>query len=458
LGQKVDYFDSHESFAHDYFFIDERRISMKLFGTALTNNQGHLEIGGIDTIELVKQYQTPLYVMDEEQIRQNCRLFKNEFTSEDVETEVIYASKAFLTLAMCNLIDEEGLSLDVVSGGELFTALKANFPPKRIYFHGNNKSDEELKMAVKAQIGRIIIDNVDEIGRLEMISQELNQVASVMLRVNPGIEAHTHEYISTTKNDSKFGESIFDEQIFEIINRIDASPWLDFKGIHSHIGSQIFEEASFYNQINVMMTFVKTVFENTRVSIDELNLGGGFGIYYVEGDAPIRLNEFFKRMLEQVKEIAVRYHVKAPKVLIEPGRAIVANTGTTLYTIGSTKKTYGGKNYIFVDGSMADHIRTALYQAEYEAGLANRMQDGNEEIYTITGKCCESGDLIIKSINLPKPVKGDILAVSSTGAYHYSMASNYNRLLKPAVVFVNNGNSRLVVKRETYDDLIRNDI
>ncbi len=431
---------------------------MKLFGTTIINEKGHLEIGGCCTMELVKKYQTPLYVMDEAHIRNQCRLFKESFISDKVDTEVIYASKAFLNLAMCKLINEEGLSLDVVSGGELYTALKAHFPVERIYFHGNNKTEEELHMAVKHDIGTIVLDNQYEAHLLSEICEKHHKHINVLLRVNPGIEAHTHEYISTTKNDSKFGESIFSEATFELIKWIDDHEFLNFRGLHSHIGSQIFERESFYRQLGIMMTYIKTVKQNVNVCIDELNLGGGFGIYYVDGDTPFDINIFLKELLEKVENDASGLNIPIPKILIEPGRAIVANSGTTLYKVGSTKKTYGGKHYVFVDGSMADHIRTALYDADYEAVLANRMNDEIEENYTVTGKCCESGDILVKTAKLPKPNPKDILAVFSTGAYHYSMSSNYNLMTRPAVIFVKDGSSRVVVKRETYTDLLRNNI
>jgi len=431
---------------------------MKLFGSAIVNELGHLEIGGCSTTDLVKQYGTPLYVMDEAHIRQQCQLFNKSFSSERIKTEVLYASKAFLTIAMCKLIKEENLSLDVVSGGELYTALKANFPVEKIYFHGNNKTNSELEMAVKNNVGTIIVDNLNEANLLASICQSYDKQMNVLLRVNPGIEAHTHEYISTTKNDSKFGESIFSEDTFNIIKSIDDSQYLNFRGFHSHIGSQIFEAESFYRQVAIMMTYLKTVKRNVDVETHELNLGGGFGIYYVEGDTPIDLKTFLQELLERVENDAVGLNIPIPKVLIEPGRAIVGNSGVTLYTVGSTKTTFGQKKYVFVDGSMADNIRTALYDAKYEAALANRMNDCCEEVYTVTGKCCESGDILVKSALLPIPNKDDILTVFSTGAYNYSMSSNYNHLTRPAVVFVKDGFARIVVKRQTYEDLIRNDI
>lgn len=430
---------------------------MKLFGTMRINEKNHLEIGGIDTTELAKHFGTPLYVMDETLIRNNCRLFQSIFRKEGIQTEVVYASKAFCTLYMCRLIHEEGLALDVVSGGELYTALKAGFPTNRIYFHGNNKSDDELKMAIDASIGRIIIDNQDEMQRLEALCGLYKKRMDVLLRINPGIEAHTHEYISTTHNDSKFGESIFNPTIYGLIQRLATSPYLNFRGLHYHIGSQIFDESAYFRSVEVVITFIKTIKQNIGIDIEELNLGGGFGISYTDTDDPIDLSSFLKRYLDYIEHLVSSLGLAMPKLYIEPGRAIVGNAGITLYTIGSTKRTYGGKHYIFVDGGLHDHLRTALYGADYTGILANRARDERINSFTVTGKSCESGDLIIKSIQLPLPERGDLLAVFSTGAYHYSMASNYNRMLRPAVVFVKDGQAKLVVKRETYDDLIRNE-
>ncbi|QQY79822.1 diaminopimelate decarboxylase [Keratinibaculum paraultunense] len=431
---------------------------MKLFGTMKINELGHLEIGKCDSTDLVKKYGTPLYVMDETLIRDNCKLFKTNFTSKNIQTEIIYASKAFLTLAMCTLINEEGLSLDVVSGGELYTAIKANFPTHKIYMHGNNKTKEELTMAIKTGIGRIIVDNKCELDLIENICKAYNKKISILLRVNPGIETNTHEYIKTTKNSSKFGISIFDKDIFNIVNKLNSNKYIDFKGFHSHIGSQILNEESFYEEINVMMNFIKEVSEKCGTTIQELNLGGGFGVYYSKKDRPINLKNLLKNMLDKIKSKADEFKLPYPKIMIEPGRSIVANAGTTLYQVGCTKKTHSGKHYVFVDGGMNDNPRTALYNAQYEAAIANRMNDEKEGIYTITGRCCESGDIIAKDISLPHPNIGDIIAVSTTGAYNYSMASNYNRLPRPSVIFVKNGNSKCIVRRETYEDIIKNDL
>ncbi|AKN30444.1 diaminopimelate decarboxylase [Clostridium carboxidivorans P7] len=431
---------------------------MKLFGTMNVNSKGHLEIGKCDTTELAKEFGTPLYVVDEDLVRSTCREFKDNFEIEGIESEVIYASKAFLNLAIAKVICEEGLSLDVVSGGELYTALKANFPVSRIYMHGNNKTEGELSMAIEAGIGRIVVDNRNELEVIEYLCKSLNKKVDVLLRVNPGIEAHTHEYIQTSKNDSKFGESIFDEDMCKIINRFQNSESVNFKGFHCHIGSQIFEEKSFYSEVSDMIKFLEKIKNQCGFSTEELNLGGGFGVYYSEGDKPVNLKSCLKNMLSILKEESQKSGLNIKKVMIEPGRSIIANAGTTLYNVGGTKKTYGGKQYIFIDGGMADNPRTALYDAKYEAVVANKVNSENSEIYTIAGKCCESGDIIIKEIELPEVERGDIMAVLTTGAYNYSMSSNYNRIPKPAVVFVKEGEAKIAVKRETYEDIIRNDI
>ncbi len=431
---------------------------MKLFGTMKANEKGHLEIGKCDTTELAKEFGTPLYVVDEDLVRSTCREFKENFEIESINTEVIYASKAFLNLAICKVICEEGLSLDVVSGGELYTALKMNFPVNKIYMHGNNKTEDELTMAIEAGIGTIVVDNREELELLEYLCNDLDKKIDVLLRVNPGIEAHTHEYIQTSKNDSKFGESIFDENINEIIGRFQRSKRVNLKGFHCHIGSQIFEEKSFYLEVSAMVKFLARIKNQCGFNTQELNLGGGFGVYYSEGDKPVNLKNCLKNMLLTLKDEAEKLDLDIKKVMIEPGRSIIANAGTTLYKAGGTKKTYGGKQYVFIDGGMADNPRTALYDAKYEAVVANKVNFENKEVYTVGGKCCESGDVIIKEIELPKVEREDILAVLSTGAYNYSMSSNYNRIPKPAVVFVKDGEAKLAVKRETYEDIIRNDI
>lgn len=429
---------------------------MKLFGTQKIM-EDTLHIGGVSVKDLAEKYGTPLYVMDEEEIRSKAKVFREGFMHPEIETEVIYASKAFMTKSMAKLIHEEGLSLDVVSGGELYTALSAGYPAEKIYFHGNNKSVEEIELAIESRVGTIMVDNRDEMNRIIQTLTGSGRSQRVILRVNPGIEAHTHEYISTTKNDSKFGVSIFSKDTVTLIKEMEDSQYIDFRGIHCHIGSQIFEEESFEKAAEMMVEYMAAL-RDKGIFIKELNLGGGFGVQYVTEDTPMNYQGFLPGILDKMISLSTHHKLTPPKMIIEPGRALVANAGITLYKVGGTKKTFSGKNYVFVDGSMADHIRTALYDASYTAHLAERMNEEALCSYTVTGKACESGDIIIKNITLPEPKTGDLMAVLSTGAYHYSMASNYNRLTKPPVVFVRNGKSRLVVKRESYEDLIRNDV
>lgn len=430
---------------------------MKLHGTMKINKQGHLSIGKCDVLDLVKEYGTPLYVMDEEHIREICRDYYNSFTGKYANTEVIYASKAFQSLAMVKIIEQEGLGLDVVSGGELYTALKAGFPAEKIYFHGNNKSLEEMEYALQSGIGRIVVDNFWELDILNKLAARMGTPVKILLRITPGIEAHTHEYIQTGQIDSKFGMAIVTGQAAEIIKEAAHLPYIDLRGIHCHIGSQIFEIESFRHAAGIMMDFIKSVKEDLGVIIHELNVGGGFGIYYREGDTPAPISKFAQVIMKTIQEKALELGLQVPKIIVEPGRSIVGTAGTTLYTIGSIKNITGVRKYVAVDGGMGDNPRPALYQAKYEAMLANKANDAQEELVSITGKCCESGDMLIWDIELPKIESGDILAVSSTGAYNYSMSSNYNRLPRPAVVLVNKGQADIIVNRETYADLIRND-
>jgi len=416
-----------------------------------------LYISNVSAIQLAETFKTPLYVMDEEEIRSKCKLFRTYFKHDFVESEVIYASKAFLNIEMVKLINEEGLSLDCVSDGELYTANYSKFPMEKVYFHGNNKSIEELVMAFNYKVGVIVIDNYEEYKKtINIIPKNIKQ--KVLLRINPGIEAHTHEYIQTTSNTSKFGVSIFDDNTLNLIESLSKHENIDFRGFHAHIGSQILDENSFFLAAKSILDYCKKVYDIKNIIINEVNLGGGFGAKYTDEDQVFDLKTFLPKLLDSVYLYSKNLNIKTPKILIEPGRSIVAEAGYTLYRIGGIKETYGKKNYLFVDGSIADHIRTALYQAKYDAVIANKVNDKKEMNFTVTGRACESGDIIIKDILLPKPIENDILVVKTTGAYHYSMSSNYNRLLKPAVVFVNQGVSKIVVKRETFEDLIRNDV
>jgi len=428
---------------------------MKLLGTQKVNDRGILTIGGVDVVTLKNMYQTPLYVMDQALIEENIEAFKSVFQSEHIKTEIIYASKAFLNIAMIQLINRYHLSLDVVSGGELFTAIQANFPMENVYFHGNNKSIEELELAIKHQVGTIIIDNHQELE--DIISLSSKQNLNLMVRLNPGVDADTHEYIKTTKNDSKFGLSIFDPNTIELILKIQKHQNLNYKGFHVHIGSQLSDIKPYFDTLKAILDFIKTLDNTHHITTERLNIGGGFGVSYLEDD-PILDKNLLKSLIDYTYKTAISLNIQLPTLMIEPGRSIVGQSGTTLYTIGSTKKTQSGKSFLFVDGSMADHMRTALYQAKYRGYIANRMNDLPTTNYTVAGKACESGDIIIKDIQLPEPKPKDLFCVFVTGAYHYSMASHYNRLTKPAVVFVKNGKSVVAVKRETYQDLISQDV
>lgn len=429
---------------------------MRYFGT-MKNNGGILEIGGISIEKLAKEYKTPLYIMDLSLIEENIKKYKENFKSSMFDTEVVYASKAFLSKGICQIINKYGLSIDAVSGGELYTIKSSGFPMERAHMHGNNKSIEELNMCVDYKIGSIIIDNVEEINVLSEVLKNKNAKMKVMLRVNVGIDAHTHEYIKTSKHSSKFGESIFDENIVNIIKKISDDKNMELLGFHCHIGSQIFDTKAFHEAVEVMLKFLKDISEKLNITIPEINLGGGFGVYYSGEDVEIKIDEFMKSIISHIEKTVAQEKIDLKKVSIEPGRSIIGNAGSTLYTVGETKKTYGGEKYVFIDGGMADNIRPALYQAEYEAIIANKLDEEPTEIVTIAGKCCESGDVIGKNMKLGKAKMGDYILVPTTGAYGYTMSSNYNKLVRPAVVFVKNGKSYVSIKRESYDDLIKND-
>jgi diaminopimelate decarboxylase len=431
---------------------------MYLHGTSQINEQGHLEIGGVDTTELAKSFGTPLYIMDEAWIRTQCRSFMDAFRRSGLSFQVAYASKAFCTVAMCRLIEEEGLSLDVVSSGELYTALEAGFPVERIHFHGNNKTPEEIEMALNAKIGCFVVDNFSELYLLQAMAKEQGVIAKVLLRITPGIEAHTHEFIQTGQEDSKFGFDLISGQAKQAVELTIESSALALLGVHSHIGSQIFEVEGFRLAVQKIVQFALEIREACHHEFEVLNVGGGFGIRYTEEDAPIPAGQHVDALVDAIKSGLAPYGYTLPEIWIEPGRSIVGEAGTTLYTVGSVKDIPGIRKYVSVDGGMTDNPRPALYEAKYEAMLANRAEDANEEIVSIAGKCCESGDMLIWDLELPRVQSGDLLAVSCTGAYNYSMASNYNRIRRPAVVFVQNGQADLVVRRESYEDLIGNDL
>lgn len=431
---------------------------MYLYGTTGVNQKGHLEIGGVDAVELANKYGTPLYVYDVALIRERARGFQQTFEEEKIKAQVAYASKAFSTIAMVQLAEEQGLSLDVVSGGELYTAVTAGFPVEKIHFHGNNKSREELKMALELGIGCIVVDNFYELDLLKAICTETNKEVKILLRVTPGIEAHTHDYILTGQEDSKFGFDLQNGQAEKALKEALKFNLFEVLGLHCHIGSQIFDTTGFL--LATEKIFEKLTAWKNDISFEAkvLNLGGGFGIRYTKEDEPIQPSQYVKEIIGEVKKWTAHYSMMMPEIWIEPGRSLVGDAGTTLYRVGSRKEVPGVRKYLAVDGGMSDNIRPALYQAKYEAVLANRPLAAVKETVSIAGKCCESGDMLIWDLPLPETGGEDILAVFCTGAYGYSMANNYNRLPRPAVVFVENGEDRLVVKRESYEDLVRLDV
>lgn len=423
------------------------------------NEKGHLTIGGCDTAELAKKYGTPYICYDEAQIRKNCRDFvKSIEENYDGHGLVCYASKAFSCLEMCRICKEEKMGLDVVSGGEIYTAVKAGFPADRICFHGNNKTIDELTMALDNNIGRIIVDNIEELKTLSTLAAKTNKTAKIMFRIKPGIDAHTHSFIRTGQIDSKFGFALeTGEAMAAVLLALDSKN-IELCGVHCHIGSQIFDIDPFCLAAQVMIDFIADVKEKTGYEIPELNLGGGFGIKYTEKDKPEGFSEYMKKVAVVVKDEAKKKGIKLPFIIIEPGRSVVGAEGTTVYTVGAVKTIPNIRTYVSVNGGMTDNPRYILYQSEYEVICANKANAPKTEKVTIAGKCCESGDLIQENVDIQKVEAGDLIAVFSTGAYNYSMASNYNRVLRPIVVMAKNGKSKVIINRETYEDITKNDI
>lgn len=432
---------------------------MLLYENLTINEKGHLEIGGCDTVELAKEYGTPLYVMDENLLRKNCRMYTDALKKYyDGKGMILYASKSFCTLATCKIVKEEGMGLDVVSGGELYTALKADFPMEKVYFHGNNKTEDELKLAVDSGVGRIIVDNIFELHMLNSICKEAGKTADILFRIKPGIDAHTHDFIMTGQIDSKFGVALETGEAFDIIKTAKELENVNVVGIHCHIGSQIFDISPFKSAAEIMLGFAAKIKNELGITIKELNLGGGFGIRYVPTDDPVSYDEYIKIVSDVFKETSEKLSLKMPDVLMEPGRSIVGPAGITLYKVGAVKEIPNVRTYVTVDGGMADNPRYILYDAEYDFIIANKANDKKDQIVTVAGKCCESGDLLGKDVPLSKASVGDTLAVLATGAYNYSMSSNYNRIPRPCVVMIKDGKPRVIVKRETYEDVIRNDL
>jgi len=431
---------------------------MHFYGTQSVNEQGHLTIGGVDTVDLAHTYGTPLIVYDIDLFRERAKAFKDTFEKVGIRAQVAYASKAFSSIAIYEIAEQQGLSLDVVSGGELYTAVAAGFPRNRIHFHGNNKSFTELQYAFDEKIGCIVIDNFSEIALVKEIAESRREKMNVLIRVTPGVEASTHDYITTGQEDSKFGFDLKNGQTDEAFLELYNHPYINLLGMHCHIGSQIFETDAFRLAAEVLMLKMVEWRDEHEFICTVLNLGGGFGIRYTEVDEPLEPSVYVEEMATVVLSMTRSYNYPMPEVWIEPGRSLVGDAGTTLYTAGSSKEVPGLRTYIAVDGGMSDNIRPALYGAKYTAVSANRMDEPHDDKVTIAGKCCESGDKLIEEAFLAQPVEGDIIAVFCTGAYGYSMASNYNRLPKPAIVFCEKGIDQLVVRRETYEDIVRLDI
>lgn len=420
------------------------------------NNQpnNHFHFAGQDVVKLAGTYGTPLYVVSEDMIRQRCQQVKKDFLDRYPGSRAAYASKAFLSMAMCRIVESEGLCLDVVSGGELYTAVQAGFPMDRVIFHGNNKSLEELEMAVTHRVGRVVVDHPEELQLLEAVAAEAGVAMTIQLRVVPEVEGKTHRHIMTGQKDTKFGIPLVPEIIEAAVKKAVDSPWLDLAGFHFHIGSNLFEQEVYVAAVERVMTLCHQLQERLNVTIRELNTGGGYGIRYTAGDSPHPAAYYTDAIMDTVKACADRLNLPMPQVTIEPGRWIVGEAGITLYTVGAVKTIPEVRTYVSVDGGLPDNIRPALYNAVYEAVAANKMDQPPSETVTVAGKCCETGDILIWDLKTPPLERGDLLAVLSTGAYNESMANNYNRLPRPAVVLLSGNEARLMVDRETREDLL----
>ncbi len=424
--------------------------------TTLKNDKGNLEIGGCDVVELAEKYSTPLYVIDEKTLRSICQDYKKAFEKYP-KTNMMYASKALCTSAIATILADEGFGFDTVSGGEIYTVYKAGADMSKVLFNGNNKSYDELTLALEVGVGRISIDNFFELALLNEIAQSKGIIANALLRITPGIECHTHEYIQTGHLDSKFGFDL--TQIDEAIELVQ-NEYKNIKihGLHAHIGSQIFETSIFPDEIEIMAKEISRINEKFNLELHEINIGGGLGVKYTNADVPPSTYEIAELIINKLQEVSEKYNIEPPTLFIEPGRSIISTSGVTLYSVGSSKQVPHGTKYVAIDGGMADNPRPSMYQAEYCAEVANKKETDETETVTIAGRFCESGDILIKNIELPKLEEGDILCVYNTGAYNYSMASNYNRVQKPAMVLVNNSQSDIIINRETLDDLVSHDL
>ncbi len=424
--------------------------------TTKVNDAGNLEIGGCDLVELADKYGTPLYVIDEKTLRAVCNDYKNAFAKYP-KTRMMYASKALCVCAISKILSEEGFGFDTVSAGEIYTVYKAGVDMSNVLFNGNNKSYDELSLALDLGVGRISVDNFLELALLNEIAHSKNKTVDILLRITPGIECHTHEYIQTGHLDSKFGFDLtqIDDAVELVLNEYKN---LKIHGLHAHIGSQIFETSIYPDEIEILVRELARLDEKFGLKLDEINIGGGIGVKYTEKDVPPSIYDIGSIVIQKLEEAVKKYNVDYPTLFLEPGRSIISTSGVTLYTVGSSKQVPHGKKYVAVDGGMADNPRPSMYQAEYVAEVANKKDNAEMEKVTVAGRFCESGDVLIPEIELPKLDEGDILCVYNTGAYNYSMASNYNKVSKPAMVLVNNSQSDIIINRETLDDLIANEV
>lgn len=430
-----------------------------IYDNLAVNEKGHLTFAGYDTVELAEKYGTPLYLMDEDKIRQRVREYKkamSDFMPQGSVPE--FASKAFSCRQIYRIMAEEGIDIDIVSVGELYTAVTAGFPMERAFFHGNNKTDSDIEFAIENGVGYFVVDNEDELYAVDRCASKRGVVQKILLRVTPGIDPHTHKKISTGSVESKFGIAIGTGQAEETVLKALDLENIELCGYHCHIGSQIFDAEPFHTASEIMLKFIADIKDKYGYSPDMLNLGGGLGVRYVESEPEIDYYGELRKIAETIKKQCTQLQLDMPKILTEPGRSLVGDAGITLYTVGGVKEIKGYKNYVSVDGGMTDNPRYTLYESPYTVILASRPEDKKDFTATVAGRCCESGDLIQEDVAMPRPERGEILAVLTTGAYNYSMASNYNRIPRPPVVMLNSERDYIAVKRETLEDICRLDV
>ncbi|MEZ5125128.1 MAG: diaminopimelate decarboxylase [Thermoleophilia bacterium] len=423
--------------------------------TTTHNAAGHLEIGGCDVVELADSFGTPLFIYDEQSLRDQCRAYHKAFGALTDRYEIVYASKAFSCRAMCELVAQENLSLDVATGGELAAAVAAGFPMHRVYFHGNNKSMAEIEAGLDSDIGHFVIDSFEEIERLETAAAARGRARDVLVRVTPGVRPNTHDFVQTGQQDSKFGLGLADGRADEAVRRIHDCAHLRLIGVHAHIGSQIFELDSYRREVEVLFVAIDNWRRDFGFACQVVNIGGGLGIRYTSADMPSSIAEFAEVSVNALHDGAVRHGMEVPKLLVEPGRSIVGKAAVTAYTVGTVKVIPGVRTYVAVDGGMSDNLRPMLYGSRYEAMIANKAEVAATDVVTIAGKHCESGDVLVRDVHIAPPAPGDILVTPSTGAYGYAMANNYNAQPRPAVIMVRDGEARVIIERETWEDLLR---